>query len=100
MRVPWRVIDGPGEGPWEGRDAVGWIWIIENDDEARHVLVEVTGTAMAVDEGSLPDETRLARASLGRSAIDEILDQDEPPARLMFGTHGLLAAQTRQPGDG
>jgi hypothetical protein len=92
--VAWRIVDGPGEGPWEGRDAVGWIWTIENDaGETRRILVEVSGTAMAVAEYTLPDEVRSARQSRGRSAVETVLVDEHPTRRISFTTVGVSAAE-------
>jgi hypothetical protein len=92
--VAWSIVDGPGEGPWEGRDAVGWIWVVENEaQEQRWILVEISGTAMAVDEEHLPAGVRDAKRTRGRSAVEAVLDSDSPPRRLMFTTQGLSPAE-------
>jgi hypothetical protein len=83
--VAWRIIEGPGDGPWEGKDAVGWLWAIEDDaHQQRRILVEVSGTAMAVDEDGLPDDVRNARRTLGRSAVEAVIALDDPPRRISF----------------
>ena len=66
--MPWTVAEGPHNAGWSGRDAVGWVWILTNEQGARHPLaVWVSGTAMAVSPEFLPPETARARETLGRS---------------------------------
>lgn len=85
----WRITAGPDPGPWEGRDATGWRWQIErNQNEHRRLLVEVSGTAMAVDPATLPPDVRAARDTEGRSAVEAILNRDDPPGRIGFTTDG------------
>jgi hypothetical protein len=91
--VAWRIVDGPGEGPWEGKDAVAWIWTLESDADRRRILVEVSGTAMAVAEETLPEDVREARRTLGRSAVEVVLELPDPPPRISFTTQGLSPAE-------
>jgi hypothetical protein len=85
--MAWRITGGPDPGPATGRDAVGWMWTIERDDESRRLLVEVSGQAMAVAEAApLPPDTREARETQGRSAVESVLERDDPPGRVTFGT--------------
>jgi hypothetical protein len=89
---------GPFPGPWEGKDAVSWIWEIYRDGESRRVLIEVSGTAMAIADEYLPEETARARATSGRSEIEKILELDDPPNRISLGTTGYLGeSDPRQP---
>jgi hypothetical protein len=88
---------GPFPGPWEGKDAVSWVWEIYRDGEAVRVLVEVSGTAMAVADEYLPDETARARATSGRSEIEKVLDLDVPPRRISLGTTGYLGVDPARP---
>lgn len=92
--MPWQIRpdSGPSPAPWDGRDATGWVWRIYGDgDTSRAVLVEVSGTAMAIADEYLPDETRRARASSGRSEVEKVLDLEDPPTRLSLGTTGYLS---------
>jgi len=55
------------------------------------VLVEVSGTAMAVAEEHLPPETAEARATHGQSEVERVLEFDELPTRVALGTTGRVA---------
>jgi hypothetical protein len=92
VAVAWTLqpSSGPFPAPWEGRDAIGWVWEVYSGDESRRVLVEVSGTAMSIADEYLPPETRLARATSGRSEVEKVLGQDEPPRRVSLGTTGYL----------
>lgn len=87
--MAWHIVSGPDAGPWEGRDAVAWLWLIESEHgEQRTVIVEISGPAMASQSQALPQETAEARASRGRSEIERLLTDDDPPHRVTLGTMG------------
>jgi hypothetical protein len=82
--VAWRIRGDAEPAPWEDKDARGWIWTIERDDEVRFVRVELTGQA----EIDPREEVREAAETNGRSALDTVLDDDDPPARITFTSGG------------
>src|SRR5437588_12560087 len=89
--MPWSINGRIGPYARPGVDATGWLWEIQRDGVAHRVLVEVSGTAWAVTEGTLPDETREAIRSEGRSEVDKVLLEDAPPRVIACGTHGCRA---------
>lgn len=94
VAVSWRIESGPHPAPWDGRDAVGWVWLLENEaGETRGIRVDVSGTAMAVASEHLPDETVQARETHGRSEVELVLDTDEPPRRIALTTVGRAAGE-------
>jgi hypothetical protein len=73
---------------------VGWIWTITDEEgQTRRILVEVSGPAMAVAEETLPDEVRAARQTRGRSAVEEVLAEEDPKRRISFTTVGASAGE-------
>lgn len=87
--MAWRITDGPDPASRASVDATGWRWQIERaEGENRRLLIEVSGSAMAVDPRTLPDDARNARETEGRSAVEGILERDDPPGRISFSTHG------------
>lgn len=85
----WTIADGPLEAAWGGRDAVGWGWILTNERGDRHPLtVWVTGTAMAIADEYLPEETVAARDTEGRSEADRLLGDEVLPREVVLGTTG------------
>jgi hypothetical protein len=94
--MAWTITEGPIQAPWGGRDAVGWGWILTNEHSERHVLtVWVSGTAMAIADEYLPDETAAARASQGRSEVERLLGEALLPREVMLHTAG----RTVDPGE-
>jgi hypothetical protein len=67
------------------------VWRAENDEGGTTtVLVEVSGTAMAVSPEHLPAETAAARATQGLSEVERVLHFDELPRRVALGTTGRV----------
>jgi hypothetical protein len=94
--VAWQIIDGPRDAPWSGRDAVGWGWVLTNQrDERQVVMVWVSGTAMAIADEYLPDETAAARATQGRSEVERLVADEILPREVMLHTGG----RTIDPGE-
>jgi hypothetical protein len=91
--MPWELAPDaePFDAPWQGKDVVGWVWEITRDDQARYVTVEISGTAMATDPHYLPDDTRDARQTKGRSEVLRVVHLDDPPRLISLGTRGRVA---------
>ena len=88
--MSWKISHSLGPYHRDGYDSNGWLWEIRDSEDARRVLVEVTGTALAISErgGPLPDDTRLAIATEGKSEVEKVLAFSEPPRVVMCGTMG------------
>jgi hypothetical protein len=87
--IAWRITNGPRQyGPDNGSDsAIGWKWEIERNGERRTIKVEKSEDAAAYP--SIAEEARLAIQTRGRSAIETILDADDPPPLLIISDHGV-----------
>jgi len=86
--MAWRIVGGPEAHARSGVDAQGWIWDLEHENgERRRPLVEIARTALAV-EGGLADDTTEAIASQGRSEIEKVLGEDDPPRVILCTTQG------------
>jgi hypothetical protein len=88
VAMPWEIGGQVEEHRRPGVDASGWLWEIRRGEDARRVLVEITGTARAVDQDSLLEETRQAIESEGRSQVERVLSEDTPPTIIQCGTNG------------
>lgn len=88
--MSWRISHSLGPHDRDGYDSSGWLWEVHKDGDARRVLVDVTGTARAIGErgGPLPDDTRLAIATEGKSEVEKVLAFSEPPGVVVCGTMG------------
>ncbi|MEX2032711.1 MAG: hypothetical protein WEA81_07570 [Dehalococcoidia bacterium] len=95
--VNWRIASGPLPGPWEGKDVVGWLWTIEREEQTKQILIEVSGTAMAVAPETLPDVTKQARETRGLSEVKRLLKAEEPPSRITLGTTGYIGSPPFEP---
>ena len=84
----WRINGDLGRHTRPGRDASGWLWEIVRNGASRRVLVEITGTAHASRESSLPGDTAAAIRTEGHSEIVKILRMEEPPTVITCGTMG------------
>jgi hypothetical protein len=73
------------------------VWEIYGDEGSRRILVEVSRTAMAVANEFLPEETVAAKETQGRSEIEKILNDTEPPRRISLGTTGYLGPTPLRP---
>jgi hypothetical protein len=86
--MAWRISGKVSPYARAGVDANGWLWEIEREGLVRRVLVEVTGTAWAVESAALPEETRDAIATEGQSELEKVLRDDDPPRAIVCGTFG------------
>jgi hypothetical protein len=98
--VAWTINGNLGRHARSGVDAGGWLWEIERESDgyAAHVVVEISGSADAMAPERLPEETRVAIETMGRSEVEKILNHDEPPRVIQCGTmgcHGLSAEEVR-----
>jgi hypothetical protein len=77
-----------GLPPVAGASGVGWVWEIKRDGvESRQVRVEVArGPFRPTD---LPAEARNAIRSRGATAVDNFLNQEDPPACIFVSTLGI-----------
>jgi hypothetical protein len=84
--MSWRIVNHR-EAPLGGYD--GSVWRFELADEAGRetsVLVKISRSATASSAPSLPEATRLARETAGRSEIGKVLSWFEPPQVIELGT--------------
>jgi hypothetical protein len=71
---------------------VGWSWRVEREDAwPRWIWVEVAGGRL--HSADLPAESREAIRTHGASAVDAVLDEDEPPPRLLVSSFGVRARE-------
>lgn len=96
--VSWEISANLGRHERPGVDARGWLWTITRGDQAARVVIEISGTAWSSDPLRLPEDTRQALETDGRTELLKILDQDDPPRVIHCGLTGcsyLSAADVR-----
>ena len=77
--MSWEISANLGRHQRPGVDARGWLWAITRGDQAAEVVIEISGTAWSSDPLRLPEDTRQALETDGRSELIKVLDQDDPP---------------------
>jgi hypothetical protein len=86
--VTWEISANLGRHERSGVDASGWLWSITRGDQAVEVVIEISGTASSSDPRRLPEDTRQALETDGRTELLKILDQDDPPRVIRCGSTG------------
>jgi hypothetical protein len=87
----WRVAGGPREYTQtsDGADIdVGWAWELERGGDRRTIRVEVAGGRLG--SAHLPDESQEAIRTQGRSALEELLGEPDPPTRVLVTSSGIF----------
>ena len=69
-------------------DGRGWLWAITHGDRVVEVVIEISGTACSSDPLGLPEDTRQALETDGRTELLKVLDQAEPPRVIHCGSTG------------
>jgi hypothetical protein len=85
----WTIDADLGQVDAFSRDAVVYLWQIRRGDETRRIQVFISGTALAVQNESLPRDVVEARQSNGRSVVVTLLALDDPPNKVMATTAGI-----------
>jgi hypothetical protein len=86
----WRITGGPREFRQTelAHDMdVGWAYDLDGPSGERPIRVIVSRTAAAVSD--LPDVSRRAIQTQGRSAVEQCLDRVAPPRSIIVTTVGL-----------
>jgi hypothetical protein len=90
VHEPWRILDGPAtmQHP-QGEDwDICWVWLTGRNEEKRHVAVYVAHGCLRGDE--LSDESERAIHTRGESAVGLVLDEIDPPTRLVITRDGVV----------
>jgi hypothetical protein len=86
--VSWQISANLGTQTRPGVDARGWLWEITRGDQFAQVAIEISGTAWSSDPLRLPEDTRHALETDGRSELLKVLDLDNPPRVIRCGSTG------------
>jgi hypothetical protein len=86
--VSWEIRANLGRYVRAGVDAHGWRWEITRGAQVAQVVVEISGTAWSSDPLRLPDDTRGALQTDGRTELLKVLEQEDPPHIIRCGCSG------------
>jgi hypothetical protein len=85
----WHIAGGPREvyNVSSLEMDVGWVYTIESGSTSRTITVIVAAGRLGSSE--LPQESRRAIETHGRSAVEAVRDRETPPLYLLIGTGGI-----------
>jgi hypothetical protein len=84
----WEIRASLGRHTRAGVDASGWLWEIGRGDEVLRVLIEISGRAWSSDPLDLPEDTRQALETDGRTELLKVLGELDPPRVIRCGSAG------------
>lgn len=73
-------------GTFDGRL---WKWRLREGRRDHLLMFQVSGTAMCMSEDALPQSGQVARASAGRSEVEQVLSWGTPPDRIEVSSVGI-----------
>jgi hypothetical protein len=76
------LLSGPFSIRLAGRDATAWRWFLNGNE----VMVEISNTAMEINNEHLSERVAEAKRSQGRSEIERMLDWDVPNPHVELDT--------------
>jgi hypothetical protein len=93
--VSWEIRANLGRHVSTAVDARGWLWELTRGTQVAQVVIEISGTAWSSDPLRLPEDTRQALETDGRTELLKVLDHDDPPRVIRCGSCGCsyLSAQ-------
>jgi hypothetical protein len=96
LTATWEIRANLGPYADDGVDARGWLWEIGRGAEVARVVVEISGPAWSADRASLPEDTRRALETDGRSALLDVLEGDGRPRVIRCGSNGCYQDRPRR----
>jgi hypothetical protein len=94
--VTWEIRANFGPHARTGVGARGWLWEITRGGQVAQVMVEISETAWSSDPLDLPDDTRRALESDGRTELLKVLERDDPPRVIRCGTRGCTSSSAEE----
>ncbi len=88
MSRGWTISANLGRHMRTGADVHGWVWEITRGPQVVQVVIEISGTARSSDPLRLPEDTRYALETDGRTELLKVLDHDDPPRVIRCGSSG------------
>ena len=73
QRRHWEIRTNLGRHVHPSGDGSGWLWEVSRDDQVARVMIEISEAAWSADPVGLPEETRRALETDGRTELLEVL---------------------------
>lgn len=86
--MTWEIRTNLGRHARAGADGTCWVWEIGRGDQLARVIIEISGSAWSTDPLDLPEDTRQALETDGRTELLTVLDRDDPPPVIRCGSTG------------
>jgi hypothetical protein len=93
--VGWEISANLGRHARDGVDAHGWLWEVVGAERGAHVLVEITEEAWSTEPLDLPEDTRQALETDGRTEVLKVLDRPSPPRVVRCDSTGCRHLDSR-----
>jgi hypothetical protein len=94
----WEISANLGRHARPGGDGSGWLWEISRDDQVARVMIEMSEEAWSTDPVGLPEETRRALETDGRTELLKVLGHDDPARVIRCGPTGCTYRSAAQSG--
>jgi hypothetical protein len=88
MNSGWEISASLGRHTRTSGDAHGWLWEITRGPQLAHVVIDISDAAWLSDPLRLPDDTRQALETDGRTELLKVLVRDEPPGLIRCDVNG------------
>jgi hypothetical protein len=87
--MSWAIQQQGEPGNAASFDGSIWTWRLRNVEREHRLVFQVTGTAMCMSDDALPRGGSLARATTGRSEVEQVLGWETPPVRIEVNSMGV-----------
>jgi hypothetical protein len=77
-------------------DMRGWVWEIGRHDRITRIVIAVTDPAWSSDPLDLPEDTRRALETDGRTELLKVLEHELPPRVIVCGVDGCVDVSARE----
>jgi hypothetical protein len=94
--MSWEIRANLGMHARPSVDARGWLWEITRGAEVARIAIEISEAAWSSDPLALPDDTRRALETDGRTELLKVLEQDDPPHLIRCGSHGCTSSSAAE----
>jgi hypothetical protein len=84
----WEISAGLGRHGRAGVDGGGWLWEISRRGQVARVTIEISDAVWSTDPLALPEDTRRALETDGRTELLKVLGYDDPPRVIRCGSTG------------
>ena len=86
----WEIRTNLGRHARPGGDGSGWLWEISRDDQVARVTIEISEASWSTEAVDLPEDTRRALETDGRTELLKVLGHDDPPRVIRCASTGCM----------